>query len=176
MCNQLYKSSIRRAVLRLLLLVYVCVHVYIVLQQPVIGTKVCNQDFAPRVKTQGIPKHIEAATHEIPWYICIYAAPCLSMFCIIVYRQVSHATQTQKLPCRYSDTHFMPTRQNINSSTTNVGRLVKAFGFRYFLYKVLRLRGYMQCYQECACMRIFTSEHRVSIGLCKWRHCMTQNT
>ena len=41
-------------VLRLLLLVYACVHAYIVLQQPAIGTKVCNKDFAPRVKTQGI--------------------------------------------------------------------------------------------------------------------------
>ena len=46
--------------------------------------QVCNKDFAARVKTQGIPKHIEAATHEIPWYMCIYAAPCLSMFCLIL--------------------------------------------------------------------------------------------
>ena len=68
--------------LRLLLLVYACVHAYIVLQQPIIGNKVCNKDFAARVKIQGIPKHIEAATHEIPWYMCIYATPCLSMFCL----------------------------------------------------------------------------------------------
>ena len=86
----------------------------------------------------------------------------------LVYHQVSHATQTQKLPCRYVDMHSMQTTQNINTNTTNVGRFVKAFGFRYFLNEVLRLHGYMQCYLECACMRVLTSEHRVSIGLCKW--------
>ena len=37
----------------------------------------------PSSKKQGIPKHIEAATHEIPWYMCIYAVPCLFVFCVI---------------------------------------------------------------------------------------------
>ena len=171
---------------------YACVHVYIVLQQPVIGTKVCNKDFAPRVKTQGIPKHIEAATREIPWYMCIYAAPCLSMFCLILavlssqmrasscyimilYITRSHMRHKHKIS-HVDNMHSMQTRQDINTNTTNVGRFVKAFGFRYFLYMVLRLRGYMQCYLECACMRVLTSEHRVSIGLCKWRPCMTLYT
>ena len=173
--------------LRLLLLVYACVHVYKVLQQPVIGTKVCNKDFAPRVKTQEIPKHIEAATHEIPWYMCTYAGPCLSMFFIILAVLSSHMRASScyimilyitwsHMRHKHKNPHvdieiciLCKLGKNINTNTKNVGRFDSRF-------KVLKLRGYMQCYLECACMRVFTSEHRVSIGLCKWRHCMTLYT
>ena len=79
---------------------------------------------------------------SLSFYVLSYLSrpklPNASFFLLhhdLVYHQVSHATRTQKLPCRYADMHEVQARQNINTNTTNVGRFVNAFGFRYFSIK-----------------------------------------
>ena len=69
-----------------------------------------------------------------------------------------------------------PQVHTIITNSTDVGRFAKAFGSIY-LYKVLRCITYIphDLDLECAYMREYTSvyrDHRVSIGLCKWRRCI----
>ena len=76
---------------------------------------------------------------SLSFYVLSYLSrpelPNASFFLLhhdLVYHQVSHATKTQKLPCKSADMHEVQARQSINTNTTHVGRFVNAFGFRYF--------------------------------------------
>ena len=73
---------------------------------------------------------------------------------------------------------YIPRCTHIITSSTDVGRFAKTFGSIY-LYKVLRRSAYIPHDLDLECayyyMREYTSvyrDHRVSIGLCKWRRCI----
>ena len=140
-CNQLYQNLVRQPVLRLLLFVYVYVHVFLVLRHPVIRAKLCNRDclsnHAPRVKTQRIPKPIEAATHQIniqSHVLCVFclilavlassrqAPSCYIMLVYITRSQARHAHRNSPLDRQIWSLFSLG--KHINTNITDIGRLV----------------------------------------------------
>ena len=94
------------------------------------------------------------------------------MFCLILAVLASQ----MRASSYYIMIGYIPRCTHIITNSTDVGRFAKAFGSIY-LYKVLRCSAYIphDLDLECAYMREYTSvyrDHRVSIGLCKWRRCI----